>query len=86
MIYTISILQLHHAASDSGGTPLPLFWEFGILRSHSKGELVLAGRFRRRDADGGGRDDRAPLRITNDWGCNQQSFPSVWLFKYECEI
>ena len=42
------------------------------LRSHPKGELVLAGRFRRRDADGGGRDDRAPLKIANDWGDSQE--------------
>jgi hypothetical protein len=43
------------------------------LRSHPKGELVLAGRFRRRDADGGGRDDRAPLKIANDRGLQVRS-------------
>ena len=42
------------------------------LRSHPKGELVLAGRFRRRDADGGGRDDRVPLKIANDWGSSRR--------------
>jgi len=38
------------------------------LRSHPEGELVLAGSFRRRDAGGCGRDDRAPLKSANDLG------------------
>jgi hypothetical protein len=33
------------------------------LVAHGKGELVLVGGFRRRDADGGGRDDRAPKKL-----------------------
>ena len=32
-----------------------------------KNERVADGRFRRRDADGGGRDDRAPKPVAHDW-------------------
>jgi hypothetical protein len=38
------------------------------LWTHSKGERIADQRFRRRDADGCGRDDRAPREVANDWG------------------
>jgi hypothetical protein len=36
--------------------------------SRLKSELVLVDGCRRRDADGCGRDDRAPEEIADDWG------------------
>jgi hypothetical protein len=47
-----------------GGNPESLAT---CLPSARKGDLVLVGRFRRLDADGGGRDDRAP----EEW-CSQK--------------
>ena len=38
------------------------------LLTQRKGGPVSVGGFRRRDADGGGRDDRAPQEVANDWG------------------
>ena len=38
------------------------------LRIHSKGASVCEGESRRRDADGSGRDDRAPKKVANDLG------------------
>jgi hypothetical protein len=38
------------------------------LRTHPAGEPVSTERFRRRGADGCGRDDRAPQEIANYWG------------------
>jgi hypothetical protein len=38
------------------------------LRIHPKGATVWNGEWRRRDADGGGRDDRAPQKFAKDSG------------------
>jgi hypothetical protein len=38
------------------------------LRIHPGGGPVSDRGIRRRDADGGGRDDRAPKDVANDWG------------------
>src|SRR5580658_9180439 len=49
----------------------------GILARFSgnarKKSLVSGGGFRRRDADGGGRDDRAPEEVANNSGVTGQS-------------
>ena len=39
-----------------------------VLAACPDGEPVSVERFRRRDADGCGRDDRAPRKVTNDRG------------------
>src|ERR1039458_4144288 len=41
------------------------------LRIHPRGGAVSDERFRRRDADGCGRDDRAPRKVVADWGVSQ---------------
>jgi len=42
------------------------------LVTHRKGGPVSLRGFRRRDADGGGRDDRAPQEVANDWGAERR--------------
>jgi hypothetical protein len=38
------------------------------LLTHPRGGPISVEAFRRRDADGCGRDDRAPEEVTKDWG------------------
>jgi len=58
-------------AGDKGETQAPFYKPEPLaicLLIHPKGGPVSVGGFRRRDADGCGRDDRAPKEISNDWG------------------
>jgi len=45
------------------------------LWTPQKGAADMAGRYCRRDADGGGRDDRATEEVANDWGDAVQPRP-----------
>ena len=47
------------------------------LLTQRKGGPVSVGGFRRRDADGGGRDDRAPKKVAHEWGGNILAIPAI---------